>query len=190
MRAQKKSDIKMAIREEARRKVRPSTSNIGADRAYRADVEAGRRQLGVVSAQSGDSEGKKAKNELLYLINNYLPAYDMRIEQLIDQWRRSGDPDYERSRHPGQIPPGAPGLHQQEPRGVSAHPSRRANVADVFPGNPTSRPQRTRIVCASTARRRLGSSTKETQGPRQQLRALSGHDAAPTLRIITFCGLS
>ena len=36
----------------------------------------------------------KAKNELTFLLNNYLPKYDSRIEALIDIWRRSGDPSY------------------------------------------------------------------------------------------------
>jgi len=31
----------------------------------------------------------------MYLINNFLPAYETRILQLIDEWRRTGDPSYD-----------------------------------------------------------------------------------------------
>jgi len=97
MRALKKSDLKIAIREQAKRKVRPATSNIGADRSYRENVEAGRRQLNEMGNEGGDPAAKKFRSELLYLLNNYLPSYDMRIEQLMDQWRRTGDPSYDPS---------------------------------------------------------------------------------------------
>jgi hypothetical protein len=95
MRAQKKSDLKWSIREEARRKVRPASTNVGTDRGYRESVESGRRQLNAAGAEGGDPAAKRYKAELMYLLNNYLPAYDMRIEQLIDQWRRTGDPNYD-----------------------------------------------------------------------------------------------
>jgi hypothetical protein len=95
MRAQKKSDLKWAIREEAKRKVRPATSNVGSDRGYRDGVESGRRQLNEMGAEAGDPAARRYKSELMYLLNNYLPSYDMRIEQLIDQWRRTGDPGYD-----------------------------------------------------------------------------------------------
>ena len=95
MRALKKSDLKLQIRDEAKRKVRPASSNIGADRNYREGVEAGRRQLNELGAEAGDPAAKKYKAELMYLLNNYLPAYDIRIEQLMDAWRRTGDPSYD-----------------------------------------------------------------------------------------------
>jgi hypothetical protein len=90
----KKSDKKLEMRQQARRKVKPGY-NPGTSRDYRENVEKGRKELLIVSNQGGDSKGKKAKNELNYLLNNYLPAYDMRIEQLIDEWRTSGDPSYD-----------------------------------------------------------------------------------------------
>ena len=46
-------------------------------------------------AEGGDSQGKKVKAELTYLLNNYTPKHDCRIEALIDEWRRSGDPSYD-----------------------------------------------------------------------------------------------
>lgn len=93
----RKSDLKMSIREQARQKVRPVSGNIGADRVYREKVEAGRQHFLEMSAEGGDPLGKKIKGELMYLLNNYLPSYDTRIEQLIDAWRRSGDPAYDAS---------------------------------------------------------------------------------------------
>ena len=95
MRALRKSDLKSQMREEAKRRVRPATSNIGADRDYRQNVESGRRQLNEIGAEAGDPAAKKFKAELMYLLNNYLPSYDIRIEQLIDAWRRTGDPSYD-----------------------------------------------------------------------------------------------
>ena len=96
MRAMSKSDRKLAMREQAKRKVRPKSS-AGASTAYRQEVESGRREFGRVSSEGGDSNVQKVKGELTYLLNNYLPTYDARIQMLIDQWRRSGDPSYDPS---------------------------------------------------------------------------------------------
>jgi len=95
MRAKKKSEIKLAYREQARRKVRPASSNGGPSAGYRKQVEQGREHLLQVSAEGGDPQAKKTKNELMYLLNNYLPSYEARINSLIDAWRRSGDPGYD-----------------------------------------------------------------------------------------------
>jgi len=97
MRAKKKSELKLAYREQARRKVRPSGSSGGLIRGFRGQVEDGRQHLLQVSSEGGDCQAKKVKNELMYLLNNYLPAYDARINSLIDAWRRSGDPAYDPS---------------------------------------------------------------------------------------------
>jgi len=97
MRALKKGELKFQNREQAHRKIHPTTGNVGADRKYREQVEAGRKELGIISAEGGDSQAKKVRQELTYLLNNYLPQYDMRIEQLIDLWRRSNDPQYDPS---------------------------------------------------------------------------------------------
>lgn len=98
MKALKKSDLKFAMREQARKKVHPSTStSLGSDNTYRQNVESGRRQLNQIAAEGGDAKGKRVKQELMYLLNNYLPSYDIRIEHLIDEWRRSGDPSYDPS---------------------------------------------------------------------------------------------
>jgi len=90
----KKSEKKLEMRQQAKRKVNPGY-NPGTNRNYRDSVEQGRKELLIVSSQGGDSKVKKARSELNYLLNNYLPTYDMRIEQLIDEWRTSGDPSYD-----------------------------------------------------------------------------------------------
>ncbi len=97
MRALKKGDLKLQNRQQAYTKVHPTSGNVGADRKYREQVEAKRRELGIISAQGGDNKQKQVRQELIYLLNNYLPQYDMRIEQLIDLWRRSNDPQYDPS---------------------------------------------------------------------------------------------
>lgn len=91
----KRSERKFAIRDQARQKIRPSMTSAGADRNYREEVESGRQTLNRLASEGGDPKGKRIKQELTYLLNNYLPSYDMRIEQLIDEWRRTGDPSYD-----------------------------------------------------------------------------------------------
>jgi hypothetical protein len=93
--AMKKSEYKMQLRKEAKRVVSGARYAGTGHGAYRQDVEAGRKQLLLKSAEGGDRGAQRVKGELLYLMNNYLPIYDARIEQLIDQWRTSGDPAYE-----------------------------------------------------------------------------------------------
>ena len=92
--AMKKSDFKMRIRDEAKRKVRGSMGTVQDHQAFRDKIEQGRRELVTKSAQGGDPKAMRVKNELMYLINNYTPRYDMRIQQLIDMWRTSHDPSY------------------------------------------------------------------------------------------------
>ena len=90
-----KSERKLAVRKEAKAKVRGGGFGRGTSRTYREGVEAGRQHLLLKSAQGGDSKAKQVKNELNFLINNYLPSYDTRIEHLMEEWRRSGDPEYD-----------------------------------------------------------------------------------------------
>ena len=97
MRARKKSELKTAIRDQARRKVGVPKYDATTQAHYHEEVEKGLQNLRKISSEGGDPRGKKAKNELLYLLNNYSPKYDTRIEQLIDLWRRSGDPSYDPS---------------------------------------------------------------------------------------------
>lgn len=61
-------------------------------------VEKGRRRV-VDRGRAGAFENtyNRIKSELNYLLKNYNPSYDGRIETLIDQWRTSGDPSYDPS---------------------------------------------------------------------------------------------
>ena len=43
----------------------------------------------------GENRFNRIKGELNFLLNNYQQSNDNKIEQLIDQWRRSGDPAYD-----------------------------------------------------------------------------------------------
>ena len=96
MRAKSKSEFKRAIREQAKRKVSGATKyDLVSQRDHRTKVEKGLNELRRISSEGGDANAKRVKNELTYLLNNYLPKYDVRIEQLIDAWRRSGDPSYD-----------------------------------------------------------------------------------------------
>lgn len=58
-------------------------------------IEKGRKQmLEKERAGAGANTFKRMRAEIEYLIANYVPANDARIETLIDQWRTSGDPQY------------------------------------------------------------------------------------------------
>lgn len=91
----KKSDFKKALRAQASRKARGSKYELSTHKEYRESVEQGLNELRKVSAQGGDARGKRIRSELEYLLNNYLPKYDARIEHLIDEWRTCGDPSYD-----------------------------------------------------------------------------------------------
>jgi hypothetical protein len=91
----KKSDFKQQIRSQAKRVVGGSNATASGHKNYCDAVERGRKQLLVASNEGGDSPGKKFRSEIMYLLNNYLPQYDTRIEALIDAWRTSHDPSYD-----------------------------------------------------------------------------------------------
>ena len=91
--AMKKSDYKSRQRAEAQRIV-VRKSNMGTNEHLQA-VEQGRRHLLQKSSEGGDTMAQKVKSEILYLLNNYTPTNDARIEGLIDKWRISGDPSYD-----------------------------------------------------------------------------------------------
>jgi len=91
----KKSEFKMRIREEAKRKIASGSGTAKEQTAYKDRVEAGRKELLMKSAQGGDPKAMRIKNELMYLLNNYSPKYDMRVQQLIELWRTSNDPSYD-----------------------------------------------------------------------------------------------
>jgi hypothetical protein len=91
----KKSERKLQMRQEAKRKIHGPSGGVTGSKEYREAVEKGRQTFLSKSAEGGDSRAQRIKGELNYLINNYLPAHDNRIEALIDDWRRSGDPTYD-----------------------------------------------------------------------------------------------
>ena len=98
MRAKSKAEFKAAIRDEAKRKVGGSLKmDVESRVGYRNTVERGLKELRQISSEGGDPKGKRIRGELTYLLNNYLPQYDDRILQLIDDWRRCGDPAYDPS---------------------------------------------------------------------------------------------
>lgn len=105
----KKSEIKLQMREEAKRKIHGGNTGVTGARDYRERVEKGRQLLMQKAAEGGDSRGKRVKAELTYLLNNYMPSYDAKIQSLIDDWRRSGDPSYD------------PGIRVQWRRAVQEH---------------------------------------------------------------------
>ena len=58
-------------------------------------IEKGRKELlEKHRAGPGANTFKRIRAELDYMIANYTPAIDAKIETLIERWRTSGDPDY------------------------------------------------------------------------------------------------
>jgi hypothetical protein len=71
----------------------------GAERRARMEeIETGRKQLQErAKAGAGAATNKRIKDEIEYLLKNYTPSNEAKIETLIDKWRRSGDPHYDPS---------------------------------------------------------------------------------------------
>lgn len=100
-----KTDIKAQIqKQKANWKLREEALQSGNDpyAAARAreerieKIEKGRKS--VVEKQRagvGANSHKRIKAEIDYLIKNYSPTNDHKIDTLIDKWRRSGDPSYD-----------------------------------------------------------------------------------------------
>lgn len=67
-------------------------------RARERAIETGRKRL-TEKAKAGvrDSAHKRIRDEIEYLLKNYTPSNEAKIETLIDKWRRSGDPSYDPS---------------------------------------------------------------------------------------------
>ncbi len=62
----------------------------------REEVERGRRKVvDKATPGAGANTQKRIRDELNYLLNNYSPSNDNKIEMLMDKWRRSGDPSYD-----------------------------------------------------------------------------------------------
>ena len=95
MRAKTRAEHKLEMRGQAKQVVKGGRYDIASTKQYQADVQKGHDQLMRVSKEGGDSKAKMIRAELTYLLNNYVSQNDARIEQLIDLWRRSGDPQYD-----------------------------------------------------------------------------------------------
>lgn len=94
--AMKKSDYKLRMREEARQKLRGPQGGVTGSKEYRERIERGRKHMmakGAIGA--GGATHARIAGELEYLINNYTPSNNRRIEELIEKWRKSGDPEYD-----------------------------------------------------------------------------------------------
>lgn len=91
----KKSEFKQQIRNQSKRPSGATRFNASTQKAASDAIEQGRRQLLRSCDEGGDNNAKQIKSELMYLLNNYMPHYDMRIEHLIDAWRTSHDPAYD-----------------------------------------------------------------------------------------------
>lgn len=69
-----------------------------AQRARISDINMGHKHLQErAKPGAGAATGKRIKDEIEYLLKNYTPSNEAKIETLIDKWRRSGDPSYDPS---------------------------------------------------------------------------------------------
>ncbi len=60
------------------------------------DINTGHKHLQErAKAGAGAATSKRIKDEIEYLLKNYTPSNEAKIETLIDKWRRSGDPSYD-----------------------------------------------------------------------------------------------
>lgn len=67
-----------------------------AQRSRVKDIDTGHKRLqDTAKAGAGAATAKRIKDEIEYLLKNYTPSNEAKIETLIDKWRRSGDPSYD-----------------------------------------------------------------------------------------------
>jgi hypothetical protein len=65
-------------------------------RAREREIEVGHKQSQEkAKAGAGAATGKRIKDEIEYLLKNFSPSNEQKIEALIDKWRTSGDPNYD-----------------------------------------------------------------------------------------------
>ncbi len=96
------ADARNARRQELRSAVLEEFSRwkLGGEerRAREAQIELGHKHLKEMAKPGALTHAhKRLKDELDYLLKNYTPTNDNKIEALIDKWRRSGDPAYDPS---------------------------------------------------------------------------------------------
>jgi hypothetical protein len=69
-----------------------------AQRSRVRDINHGHKHLQErAKPGAGAATGKRIRDEIEYLLKNYTPSNEAKIETLIDKWRRSGDPSYDPS---------------------------------------------------------------------------------------------
>jgi hypothetical protein len=67
-----------------------------AQRSRVRDIDQGHKHLKErAKPGAGAATGKRIRDEIEYLLKNYTPSNEAKIETLIDKWRRSGDPGYD-----------------------------------------------------------------------------------------------
>lgn len=89
--ARLQGELRATVLEEFRRWERGS-----AHREHLERIEKGRTELQEKGKPgAGAATSRRIKDEIEYLINNYAPSNEHKIEALIDKWRRSGDPAYD-----------------------------------------------------------------------------------------------
>ena len=82
--------------EEAEALIEKARRITGGGGTFQEEVEKGRKKVVEKAAPgAGANTQKRIRDELNYLLNNYSPSNDNKIETLIDKWRRSGDPSYD-----------------------------------------------------------------------------------------------
>jgi len=85
-----------AIRATALEQMRNWRQGGEAQRARIRDIDTGHKQLKErAKAGAGAATAKRIKDEIEYLLKNYTPSNEHKIEALIDKWRTSGDPGYD-----------------------------------------------------------------------------------------------
>ncbi len=82
--------------EEAEALIEKARRITGGGGTFQEEVEKGRKKVVEKAAPgAGANTQKRFRDELNYLLDNYSPSNDNKIETLIDKWRRSGDPSYD-----------------------------------------------------------------------------------------------
>ncbi len=82
--------------EEATKLIETARKLVGSGGTAEEQIEKGRRRVvEKATPGAGANTQKRFRDELNYLLNNYAPSNDNKIETLIDKWRRSGDPSYD-----------------------------------------------------------------------------------------------
>lgn len=84
------------VEEQANALIERARKITGRGDTFREQVDKGwRKVVDKAAPGAGANTQKRIRDELNYLLNNYSPSNDYKIESLIDKWRRSNDPAYD-----------------------------------------------------------------------------------------------